>query len=972
MEYAFGLPTFSARFFDELTARLRAPSVIVFDRYEELPLRAPLHQWLADALSGTPDGIRVIVTSREEPPGEYARLRASARMDYLGWDDLRLTEEEALGAARRLCQRPDDPATLAVVREAVGRADGWAAGLVLLLEAERTRVRGTPDRALDRERLFEYFASEIFDRADAETRDLLMSSALLPTMFAPALAALTGDTLAERRLAELYRRNYFVTRLGTDPPAFEYHPLFRQFLLARGEETWSSDHVASLRRRAGQALLEPRPNAAAVELLLQGQAWNEAAGAMLQMAPELMSQGRVQVLDGWLQALPPTIIGSMPWLVYWQGICAAGTDPGRAQHGLESAFQSFWREHDATGLYMTFADGVQLAWASGFDFEAVDGWLDRFQQIRASYPQVASEDVEARVLASLLMALYFRNLSHPDLPGWLTRGQVLLDRPLPSPLRGALLSSLGWHYYGRSDFRPWLLRLEGFADEQAPPLYRLHLLASIGYGRLFGGRCAAALEAADEGLRLAGESGVHVLDLMLVGVRIQAALVMQNRAVADAGLNLMSAALAARPNALYRSFECYLRCWRALLDADLATAVDLAQEAVGALETAGAPYSLAATRHALAHALLESGRTAEGWEALQRSHLRSGDHEHQHQAYQCELTEAWLHLHRGDRASASARLEQALARAGAMGFGAPIMARPTFLYPLLQLSLEQGIETNVAKAIIREMALRPPHPAEAPPEWPIPVRVQTLGPFEVAIDRAPPGARVLRKNRPLELLKALIALGGMQVAQEHVSAALWPDAPGDRAIATLHTTLHRLRALLRHDEAVVLADGRVSLNERFVWVDIRAAHGLLDRLDAALVRTPRDDARLDAWQRRLASLGRGRFLELEAERDWMLVARDELTRKVVRVCGMLGRHWEDAGIADRAIDAYELALRFDPCSETLYGSLMRVHADRTDLAAALSVYDRCRAALARELNAAPGPATTALHQSIRQRAVRNR
>ena len=972
-EYVLGLPAFSRRFFEELFTRMRAPSVIVFDRYEELSLDAPVHRWLADALAAAPDGIRVIVASRDEPPAEFARLRAAARMDCLRWDDLRLTEDEALGIARSLSARPDDAAAQDSVREVLRKADGWAAGLVLLLEAERTRVDGQPGIDPSRELLFDYFANEIFDRAEPEVQELLLSSALLPTMSARALAALTGDRRAERSLARLFRCNYFVTRLATEPPEYEYHGLFRQFLLRRGEETWTPEQRANLRRRAAQALLRTGASAAAVELLLQSEAWTEAAGEILRLAPELVSQGRVQVLDAWLSALPAPVTSSMPWLEYWHGVSAIGPDPARARARFESAHHAFRRRADPAGLYLTFADGIQLAWVAGFDFAAMDVWLDRFEQISADHPDVPSLDVEARVLTSLLMGAYFRKLGHKRIPDWLSRGRALLDtegRPLAPLLRAALLSSLGWHYYGRGDFRSWLQRLNGFAaayEADAPPLYHLHLLVSIGYGRLYGGECAAALAGADEGLRLAEESGVHVLDLMLIGVRIHAALVLQDRATADAGFRQMEAILASRPNTFYRSFECYLRCWRALLDDDLAAAIDFGEEAVSLAEAGGAPYPVAACRHALAHALLQSGQTARGWEALQRSRLRWDGEEHQHQAYQCELAEAWLRAQQGDRKSASALLEQALARGRAMGFGAPIMARPAFLYPLLQLALEQDIEADFAKTIIRQTRLAPPDPAEVPPEWPIPVRVHTMGTFGIRIDGRPLAAGALRRNRPLELLKALVALGGREVAQEHLAAALWPDAAGDQEIATLHTTLHRLRRLLERDDAVVLKDGHVSLDDRVVWVDVQAAWAVLDRLEAALVQTPRDGPRLETWQRRLESLCRGRFLELEPPRDWMLRTAEGLRERVVRAYLELGNHWQDAGAPELAIEARQGALRFDPLCEKAYGELMRLHADRADFAEALRVYERCRKALALHLNASPGPATRALYHSIRER-----
>ncbi len=76
-----------------------------------------------------------------------------------------------------------------------------------------------------------------------------------------------------------------------------------------------------------------------------------------------------------------------------------------------------------------------------------------------------------------------------------------------------------------------------------------------------------------------------------------------------------------------------------------------------------------------------------------------------------------------------------------------------------------------------------------------PVRVRTLGPFSLAINGVDlePGAAAQRK--PMELLKATIALGirGVEVAK--LLALLWPAAELPAARRSFDTALHRLRRL---------------------------------------------------------------------------------------------------------------------------------------------------------------------------------
>ncbi len=100
-----------------------------------------------------------------------------------------------------------------------------------------------------------------------------------------------------------------------------------------------------------------------------------------------------------------------------------------------------------------------------------------------------------------------------------------------------------------------------------------------------------------------------------------------------------------------------------------------------------------------------------------------------------------------------------------------------------------------------------------------PVRIRVFGGLEIEIDGRPLqfGRRAPRKC--LDLLGALIACGDCQVNVGSVCDLLWPDVDGDDAYAAFTITLHRLRRLLGHPDAVLLSSGRLKVNTDRCWVD---------------------------------------------------------------------------------------------------------------------------------------------------------
>ncbi len=99
-EYLPGIATFTQRFFENIYARLKPPFAIVFDNYQETPEQSPLHDIMNIGLSLIPEGTRVFLLSRNDPPPAFMRLHANSAMHVVGWNELRFTREEAKGMVR--------------------------------------------------------------------------------------------------------------------------------------------------------------------------------------------------------------------------------------------------------------------------------------------------------------------------------------------------------------------------------------------------------------------------------------------------------------------------------------------------------------------------------------------------------------------------------------------------------------------------------------------------------------------------------------------------------------------------------------------------------------------------------------------------------------------------------------------------------------------------------------------------------
>ena len=255
-----------------------------------------------------------------------------------------------------------------------------------------------------------------------------------------------------------------------------------------------------------------------------------------------------------------------------------------------------------------------------------------------------------------------------------------------------------------------------------------------------------------------------------------------------------------------------------------------------------------------------------------------------------------------------------------------------------------------------------------------PVRIFTLGRFNLlsqgqSLDY---GRKV--PHRPLVFLKTLIALGGRDISSSSIASALWPEAEGDNAQRSFDTTLYRLRKMLADDRILVLRDGKVSLDPRFCWVDVWS----FERLLGIMQRIRNEDtAGKDAYQldqliQRIMSLYQDHFLAREEATAWSVSMRERLRSKFIYSLLDMGHYWEIHGFWDKAIQCYQKGLEVDDLIEVFYQRLMLCTLQTRNISEGMASYRRCRQILSIVLGLQPQPETESIYLSLKKARLQQR
>jgi DNA-binding SARP family transcriptional activator len=960
-EYLLDLEGFARKFFRELYARLGPSSVVVFDNHQEVAGSSGFHQVIGLAALEAPPGVRVMVLTRAEPSAEYARLVANGFVAQIGWHELRLTLEET---ARIASGR--HPVSAALAESLHVQCDGWVAGMVLLLEGLKhsTTVRDF-ERIEWPETIFNYFTGQVFARLSAETRDFLLRTAMLPQVSARLAEVITGRTNAQQVLENLYHEQFFIDRRRSGQEHwYQYHALFRVFLMHEAESVYSPEAWKDLLQLAADALVAQDRPEDAVPILIDAAAWAGAVRLILTQAQKLLDRGRWQTVQHWIESLPDTVRNSTPWLGFWLGMCRLRIQPAEARGYLEPAFSMFEQRGDELGQALSATAIIEAHVNEWIDYHPIDAWIARVEKLltegSVAFP---TPDIELAVRASLFNAMVQRQSYREDLHANAVQLAEMLRQNLnPNykllAARALFVFSVWYGDFALTERVATYVQPE-LNEPGVASLNRLWYFARLGFASRYSRPPEEVQRMFAEALTIAGTAGLRFVEAPVAFLWAWSADALDDVPAMEEAFGTALDHL--NPASHFEvAYSRTAMAFRSARRHDDERAVRDLQDALAFFQQSGSTLSQSVNLLGLTAVLIGKGDIDAARAALEEELALaiSGPLNR----YVAAMLEAALALTIKDRKLAGERLRFALTLGAKHGFervGSEYMFRRTFP-SVCAFALEQDIECEYVKRLVRSQHLLAPSPDIE--QWPWPVRIELLGRFAVRVHGETLAFAGKGPRKPLELLKALVAVGGYWVDAGWLAEQLWPDADAVRNV--FNVTHARLRKLVPVEDIVLLDEGKLSLNPTLVWTDVGAFERLADRCTRSIRQDP-FPTEIAALSEKLLSLYSGELLKGEMDAPWLIAARDRVRNKFLRTLKLLGAYWEEQQAWVQALNLYERVLEIDNVAEDIYRRLMRCYVSAGHPAEALRVYRRCRQLLSLVLGIAPSAETEALLQDIR-------
>jgi LuxR family transcriptional regulator, maltose regulon positive regulatory protein len=883
------------RFFDACFAELPAETCLVFDNYQDAGTSAGWNQAFRELCAAATPQMRIFVASRGRPPPPLARLVAHGALGLIEWQALRLDRREVAaflrGSGHRRLRGAGGAAELLAI------TGGWAVAVALLANRRVSPVgeeavslgTGQPGQL---DTLFQYFGSEILERLDEPTREVLLDVALFPFFTSEMAVELSEREDAAELLLRVHREHLLIDH---EAAGFRLHDLLRQFLLRRGREVRPDQYRASRALRAAGILARADQFQAAAELLIATNQWPALGALIVEHAPRLASEGRASVIAAGLDRLPESIVAGQAWLLYWKAVLMLGSAGVEAERLATRAFELFRAAGDAAGTALAWALVVQVIVFSRDDFRALGAWLDRSDALELALPpQIAVRVAHSRVLAAMhvepssarcrdlaagALAIVRRHGTPDDQA--LLGGAVAMLHLLAGDCAFALDAHRRTQGTGTAPARNELLWVSSLFFDA---MLTLHL-----------GDLQSANDSVKQGLELARALRSEAWTRELLGLAAASALQRGDLQAAERTVDRMGqgALLARRAD---RGYYAYLRARLAFERNDLVGAVRWNEESAREEEQLGFRPGMGATL--VAEIALRA--VAQDRPGVERTWARLESFLGAEPGLIWTVASALLHAYTRlcFEEDASDALATALREMRRSGLRSILFVGRRIVSRVVGAALEQGLELDVVHQIVRQYDLEPDAGALTSAAWPWPVKIRGLGELSIIVGDSP--VQFGRKTPvvPLALLKILLGHGNA-LTPERLNRALWPAYGDNGPRGALNTALYRLRKLLGSEAAIETANGHVRLAERVCWTDTAAFAATCARIEALAGAAVVDEGVLARCEVALLDLYRG-ALGTEHDPKAVLRARERLEERFVRAAATLEGLFRRAGNARRA------------------------------------------------------------------------
>jgi LuxR family maltose regulon positive regulatory protein len=287
--------------------------LLVLDDYHMITDQA-VHVSFTSLVEHLPAQLRVVLSTRVDPPFPLSRLRARSQLLEVHTEHLRCSDTEVADFLHEIVgvELSDDG-----VLQMATRMGGWLAGLQLLdlsLKRRESSFYLQEGIGSSHHHIQDYLTEEVLRQQPLAIQRFLLNTSMLERLTAPLCDAVLEQSGSQQVLEELKRTNVFLISLDSQRRWYRYHPLFAEALRSMLERS-DPEAIEVVHRRACAWFVKQGDTGNAIHHAIQARDWSQVADLIeAEMQTPCRKKGEESTVQRWIGQLPPEIVRAHPRL----------------------------------------------------------------------------------------------------------------------------------------------------------------------------------------------------------------------------------------------------------------------------------------------------------------------------------------------------------------------------------------------------------------------------------------------------------------------------------------------------------------------------------------------------------------------------------------------------------------------------------------------------------------------------------
>ncbi|QUW23300.1 hypothetical protein JSQ81_07125 [Sporosarcina sp. Marseille-Q4063] len=272
---------------------------LILDDYQVIT-QSTIHRSIARLIEHRQKNFRLIIASQSQLPLPLIRWKADSIVQEINSNQVKFSYKETV---QYLGKNSKHILDLNTQHEIFKKTEGWPISIKLVAKLSEKKTLEDVISNGNNPYVSDYLFHELITDLSIQEKNFLLKTSILKVLEPETCLSITEDIDAAIILSSLEKRGFFIYKKDEEKPVFQYHHMFRDFLIQELRQRHSIEEVTRLFSIAADELYKKGDFINAIEMAMKGKVFDHALKWIEVHAIEVLNLGYTDTIKGWINLL---------------------------------------------------------------------------------------------------------------------------------------------------------------------------------------------------------------------------------------------------------------------------------------------------------------------------------------------------------------------------------------------------------------------------------------------------------------------------------------------------------------------------------------------------------------------------------------------------------------------------------------------------------------------------------------------